>query len=239
MTGENQNNQPQEEWVLNSNIPNGDIQWGPNTWVNEEGDQPLDNNQEPNQEDSQDNNDIDKYSEFLNEVGQTHISKMMDDYEKVSEMIEDKEVLSKLSKEDIIKLYQTEAQLKTELDNILPILESQKTSEVDNLLSWLDDSPLKEYISDLAEDAESPEEIAVLIDMAKKMYELAGGKAPESNPEWNGDIKWDIASDKNNVNVNSVDPVQGMFSTDPKVRGAASDAMDKLLTDMLSKQYWS
>jgi len=222
---------------LDPNTLNGDLQWGQNPWASEEGNEPNTGDQDINNNNGGDDSEVDKYSSFLNEVGQTHISKMMDDYEQVSEMIWNKEVLEKLSKEDLIKLYETEAQLKWELDNILPLLESQKNNEVETLLSWLDDSPLKEYISDLAEDAESPEEIEALIWMAQKMYELAWGKAPAVWGDASGDVKGDLAGNWNSPSVNNVDPVQGMFSKDPKVREAASQSMDKLLIDMLSKQY--
>lgn len=236
MTGEDLNNFNQDGKDLDSTKLNGDLQWWPDTW-NDEKDKLLNNQDWNNNEMDQDNdNEIDKYSAFLNNMGQDHVNKMMDDYEKVSEMIDDKDVLSKLSKDDIIKLYQTEAQLKWELDNILPMLESQKNNEVEDLLGWLEDSPLKNYILDMAEDAESPDEVSALVDMAKKMYELAGGKAPESN-DWDWNIKADMAGNDNSAAITNIDPVQGMFSKDPKVRDAASKSMDKLLTDMLTKQY--
>lgn len=235
MPGEDLNNQGTGDNNLDPTKLDGDLSWWSNAWVSEEG-KPSDNQLENNNEgDQSGGNEADKYTSFLNDVGQTHISKMMDDYEKVSEMIEDKDVLSKLSKDDVIKLYQTESQLKWELDNILPMLESQKDNEVDSLLSWLEDSPLKDYILDMAGDAESPEEIEALIGMAEKMYELAGGTPPVN--AWDGDIKSDMSGNNNSPDITNIDPVQGMFSKDPKVRDAASKAMDGLLTDMLTKQY--
>ena len=238
MPGENPNNLSQEVKDLDPTKLNGGLSKWSDTWDDEEVESSVKQDKNIQIENKDEGDEVSKYTEFLNEVGQTHITKMMDDYEKVSEMIEDENVLSKLSKDDIIKLYQTEAKLKWELDNILPILESQKDNEVDNLLGWLDDGPLKDYILDMAEDAESPEEIEALIDMAKKMYDLVGGKIPTT--EWDGDIKGDMSGNDNSAAITNIDPVQWMFSKDPKVRDAASKSMDQLLTDMLTKQYsWS
>lgn len=53
-------------------------------------------------------------------------------------MLEDETAISKMSKDDVIRMYKTEASLKQELDKILPMIEGQRDTAVTSYVDGIE-----------------------------------------------------------------------------------------------------
>ncbi len=213
---------------LDPNNPN-DLQGEESNWA--------DVNEGNDWEWEEDKESASDYSNFLNEVGQDHINKMVDDYEKLTEMMEDSEAISKMSKEDVIRMYKTEESLRQELENIMPMLEDQKSDALNQYVDDIDNDWLKWYLSDLLDEMDSPEEMEAFMDVVSKITEFVAGSNGGSKDPAAAPLKKNLSWSSNEVNDNDIDPVQGMFSNDASVRKAAAAKMDTLLDDMFKAQY--
>jgi len=176
---------------------------------------------------------VDKYSSLLNRVWEEQIMKMEDDYERIDEMINDEDQLSKMSKEEIVKLYKTHKLLEQEIWKIRPVIEERNKNAINEALKSVTNDWVRQYISEVVKELETPEEVQALLGVVQGVMNAMGGKQADTQPQTGENIKQNISTQWVAPGANQVDPIQGMMSKDPNVRKSAHQWMENLLTQLV------
>lgn len=179
-----------------------------------------------------------KYKELISSVWEDALAKMTNQYEQITSVLSNPEELWKLTKEELVQLYNAKWQLEQRFQEIMPILEEKKMQQINSYLDEIDHPEIKSYIADLAKDLDSPEEVESVVSVIKEVVWLLTkwqSKWADSNawatPANLKNTMWNWSAPQDNWQQD-LDPVKAMLSPDPEVRAAARQKFWSFINDL-------
>jgi hypothetical protein len=181
------------------------------------------------------------FGQLLAKYGENVVSGMVEERERVEQVISDPEQLKNLTKEQVVELYRLRDNLNNQLNEILPALNEKKQAEFAQALDGIDNVEVKKVLTETIANIEDPNEAAAVIQFAKEIMQAVWTSAPQaqqasesSDPSAiKGAMKWEKAEQFDDIDI-----AEWLMSEDPELRARAKKAADIGFQQILAGNVW-